>query len=99
MSPSAAPSMPINICLSISHESNGFVCQMEAKDGMAFFLNFLFFHQFFLCKVFGKRVGGFRKICESHLKCQGRSSSICYREILGLSKEESFSNQNKDTTY
>ena len=61
MSPSAAPSMPINICLSISHEFNGFVCQMEAKDGMAFFLNFLFFHQFFLCKVFGKRVGGFRK--------------------------------------
>lgn len=42
-------------------ESNELACQMAAMDSMVFFLNFLFFHQLFLCEVFGQRVGGFRQ--------------------------------------
>ena len=82
----------------------------EAKDGMViFFQNFQLFQKFFFYDVFGKRLGGFRKsVALEKIALWGapqmswleyKSSSICYREILELSKVESFSNQNKNYLY
>ena len=102
-------SASIKICLSILHEFKGFACQMEAKDGMGFFSKFSILPKLFSMRRLGKDGGWVQKFYDSwknwfvshilNVKAY-KLSTIWDREILGLSKVELFSNQNKTcTTY